>query len=1072
MEENTAVKYPRFLAKEPLGQDLFEGKSQETIASCIVEQIRKEDTNHKMMGIEGCWGSGKSNLLKLIENKLKNDKESTYHIFLYDVWGHQEDLQRKSILEEMITCLENKISRLPELRKKVRKLTGTTRETTTTSVPKLSVGICLTFVLFFILPVFEIVSSNVGNPRGKILICLLPIFILFLYFCVEIGCIARSKKKCPLKKEVVAEALQKMISVYKDKEIEKTDTEFIHEQNPSVSEFRNFMKDISKVLIDKNQKLIIVFDNMDRLPIEKVRGLWSSIHTFFSEKQYDNIFTIVTFDRNHIRDAFKESINDDKSIGDDFINKTFGIVYRVPLPILTDWKSFFRCMWENAFGDSVQEEEIQRIIQIYDAQLSITDFIPRQIIGFINEIVSLKLVLPYQIPERYIGLFVAAKTELLDDSFSAIIEKEYLGSLKYIYQSDTDLDKYMASLVYQVDPEQALSVAYTKRLADAFNNFDTKSLSDLKEAAFIFEIFDDAIGQVQNLENLILSLDFIHEIFSGKQTDYQKIWTDIYHIVLAPESKLTIPENNLLPYQEKLLKHGNDECQKLYIEFLIKKLENTEKFIPANYFSVVQAMKKQGIDGDFIKQTVSEKRVTVEDYINFIKVAKNENVLVKISCNITDLDNHLTNLEIQDIVKIDYLQYVSERFKLENFRKKLETMLGQQISNIGNFTSVLHLLKHVTVGVINISSIPKNATTIDNLFVSAKEDFKCDIVAIAIAMNYVSGRNIIDFLNTKDEDNISNLAFVLEYYVNFDDILIKLNELSQYPVYCDCCKQLIIEDYKESVVNNISVLLSQFKIICEKTGVDCESLFVCLSKWESYFKPEDSDIPKTLSLEVLQTVVDVKEKQISTNNALSLADKCIKITTDYLSKFTQEQWINSLKNLSVYGVKEALTIKFQWNATSKEAVKNVVLQISNGKIVPKPTDKITWLEIIETIEERTVFWKDIRDNFCNATYTMDKQKLVFLGKYLFEYGQLEENSSSLRTIIPMSLLEDDDVLSLLVEYEDEFIQLLKDETDEAREYRNKIRSIVSNNQNSKLSVIADDIKEYDKKKGEIDTGEE
>lgn len=80
MEENTAVKYPRFLAKEPLGQDLFEGRSQETIAGCIVEQIRKEDTNHKMMGIEGNWGSGKSNLLKLIENKLKNDKESTYHI--------------------------------------------------------------------------------------------------------------------------------------------------------------------------------------------------------------------------------------------------------------------------------------------------------------------------------------------------------------------------------------------------------------------------------------------------------------------------------------------------------------------------------------------------------------------------------------------------------------------------------------------------------------------------------------------------------------------------------------------------------------------------------------------------------------------------------------------------------------------------------------------------------------------------------------------------------------------------------------------------------------------------------
>ena len=1071
MEENTAVKYPRFLAKEPSGEDLFEGKSQETIASCIVEQIRNEDTNHRMMGIEGSWGSGKSNLLKLIENKLENCEKKTYQIFLYDVWGHQEDLQRKSILEEMVTFLENKVSKLSDLRKKVRELTGTIRETTTTSVPKLSVGICLTFILFFIFPVFEIVSNTVENFCIKILIILSPIGILLLYFIGELGYVFFKKDKRLPKTGVFATALHRMISVYKDKEIEKTDTEFIHEQNPSVPEFRNFMEDISKVLVDKKQKLIIVFDNMDRLPIEKVRDLWSSIHTFFSEKQYKNIFTIVTFDRNHIRDAFKDTINGDKGIGDDFINKTFGIVYRVPLPILTDWKSFFRCMWEKAFNNSVSEEEIQRIIQIYDAQLSTSDFTPRQIIGFINEIVSLKLVLPYQIPERYMGLFVAAKTKLLDKPFSSIIRKEYLGSLKYIYQYDPELDKYMASLVYQVDPKRALAVAYTKRLVDAFNNFDTESLSKLKEATFIFEIFDDAISQVYNFENLILSLDFINDIFTEKQSVYQKIWTDMYHIALAPENKLTIPENNLLSYQEKLLKHGNDERQKLYIEFLIKKVENTEKFIPTNYFSVVQAIKKQGIDEDFIKRTVSEKKVSVEDYIDFIKVAKSENGLVKVSCNITDLDNHLTNLQIQDVVKINYLQYIPERLKLENFRKKLEPMLGQQVNNIVNFTTVLHLLKHITECVVNISSIPKSST-IDSLFVSAKEEFKCDIVAIAIAMNYAGGSDIVNFLRTKNENNISNLASVLEYYMSFGDILDRLKTVSQYPIYCDCCKPLIIEGSKKSVVDNISALLSQFKQICEKTEVEHETLFVCLSKWESSFDPKDSEIPQTLALEVLQAAVVVKEKQISKNDAQTFASKCIKIVTDYLSEFTQEQWIECFKTLSNYGVKEALAIKFQWNATSKEAVKNIVLQISNGKIVPTPANKETWSEMLEIIEEKTVFWKNLRDGFCNATYIMDKQKLVFLGKYLFEYGQLEEKSNSLRTIIPMNLLEDDDVASLLVEYEDKFIKLLKAETKEAKEYRNKIEDIVSKNPDSKLSVILDVIKEYDKKDGEIDTSEE
>lgn len=59
-------RQPKFLSKEPLGQDLFGEKSQETLANIIVKQIKGADPNHKMIGIEGCWGSGKSNLLKLV----------------------------------------------------------------------------------------------------------------------------------------------------------------------------------------------------------------------------------------------------------------------------------------------------------------------------------------------------------------------------------------------------------------------------------------------------------------------------------------------------------------------------------------------------------------------------------------------------------------------------------------------------------------------------------------------------------------------------------------------------------------------------------------------------------------------------------------------------------------------------------------------------------------------------------------------------------------------------------------------------------------------------------------------
>lgn len=51
----------------------------------------------KVIGLEGEWGSGKSNIIEILKNKL----EDTHYIYIYDSWGHQEDSQRRAFLEEM-----------------------------------------------------------------------------------------------------------------------------------------------------------------------------------------------------------------------------------------------------------------------------------------------------------------------------------------------------------------------------------------------------------------------------------------------------------------------------------------------------------------------------------------------------------------------------------------------------------------------------------------------------------------------------------------------------------------------------------------------------------------------------------------------------------------------------------------------------------------------------------------------------------------------------------------------------------------------------------------------------------
>lgn len=121
MNKNT-TKYPRFIPDIPVGEDCFEGHSQEKLAHSVCDYIRLQDegavanatsnTQEKtfmprILGIEGSWGSGKSNVVNMIERELSKEG---YFTFIYDAWGHQEDLQRRSILETLaINLINNKV---------------------------------------------------------------------------------------------------------------------------------------------------------------------------------------------------------------------------------------------------------------------------------------------------------------------------------------------------------------------------------------------------------------------------------------------------------------------------------------------------------------------------------------------------------------------------------------------------------------------------------------------------------------------------------------------------------------------------------------------------------------------------------------------------------------------------------------------------------------------------------------------------------------------------------------------------------------------------------------------------
>jgi len=151
--ENNVINYPRFIDNAPCKDDLFEGKSHKKIAENI-SRLLQNNENCNVIGIDGGWGSGKSNLVELVKYCLKNDKKTNgkFRFFIYDAWGHQDDLQRRSILEELTDYLTNGnkeeegILDTQTWKPKLKDLLAKKREVETKTIPKISCGIILSAI--------------------------------------------------------------------------------------------------------------------------------------------------------------------------------------------------------------------------------------------------------------------------------------------------------------------------------------------------------------------------------------------------------------------------------------------------------------------------------------------------------------------------------------------------------------------------------------------------------------------------------------------------------------------------------------------------------------------------------------------------------------------------------------------------------------------------------------------------------------------------------------------------------------------------------------------------------------
>lgn len=85
---------PKIISDIPSNSDELE--SHNSIANALL-QLVKNSSGGKNIGLEGTWGSGKTTIIKILEEKINSDE----HIYLhkFDAWTHQGEPLRRAFLE-------------------------------------------------------------------------------------------------------------------------------------------------------------------------------------------------------------------------------------------------------------------------------------------------------------------------------------------------------------------------------------------------------------------------------------------------------------------------------------------------------------------------------------------------------------------------------------------------------------------------------------------------------------------------------------------------------------------------------------------------------------------------------------------------------------------------------------------------------------------------------------------------------------------------------------------------------------------------------------------------------------
>lgn len=518
--------------------DEFSGSGHTRTAKSLAATIRAFSDKDAAIGLEGAYGSGKSSVIDFTRKELESDEKAIYRykVFTFDIWAHQSESIKRGYLEELLSWAETHPDEIldenyaTEFRKDIRDRTVTIQTDRSNSFHWFA------FVLLFFAPLLPLIiswaspvawngtSSSVkldffglfakGFPSSAaaqaLLIFLYGLFVIAVALAFKSPkpnspSITRQKenKNLPFFKRL-GTALKEGLQPFKtDKAQTETETQSIKEEDPSTTEFqtlfRRLVSEIQKK--SKNQKsirLVLVFDNIDRLSVSRIQNVWADIRSIFAaslpgeQPPETKVTAIIPYDHDLIERAFAlDGKSGDKSkfdVGAEVVSKTFVAALRVAPPIGFDGRNYFEAKLTQATQNQLSADHLWLAYRLFHLQSLEWESppTPRQMINYINRFVVLWNERRGDIPPDSLALYAAVSDKILREHGGVFAPGKVDPDL-VIFAGVPDWEIHLAAIYFNVSVEHVVPLIMRRELETSLLGGTANAIVKLQASPHFFD---------------------------------------------------------------------------------------------------------------------------------------------------------------------------------------------------------------------------------------------------------------------------------------------------------------------------------------------------------------------------------------------------------------------------------------------------------------------------------------------------------------------------------------------------------------------------------------------------------